>query len=268
VIVLRSRIIPCLLIQKGGLVKTVQFGDPKYVGDPLNAVRIFNEKEADELMVLDIDASRHGRTPNETLIAQLAAECRMPLCYGGGVKTVEQIERLIALGVEKVAVSSAAVDDPELVARTAERVGSQSVVVIIDVKACGLMRRNEIVILNATKRTGLEPIAFARKMEQLGVGEIVLNSVDRDGRMQGYDLDMIAKMRESINVPMTVLGGAGSLEDIRDLVQLYPVIGAAAGSLFVFKGKYRAVLINYPGFSERDALTRGPHQQTAMNNRR
>lgn len=251
---LRPRIIPCLLIQNGGLVKTVQFGDPKYVGDPLNAVRIFNEKEVDELMVLDIDASRFGRAPDENLIAQLAAECRMPLCYGGGVKTVEQIERIIALGVEKVAVSSAAVDNPELVARAAERVGSQSVVVIIDVKASGLMRRNEIVVLNATKRTGWEPVAFARKMEQLGVGEIVLNTVDRDGRMQGYDLDLIAKVRESIKVPMTVLGGAGSLDDIKALVQLHPIIGAAAGSLFVFKGKYRAVLISYPSVGERDAL--------------
>ncbi len=253
---LRPRIIPCLLIQNGGLVKTVQFGNSKYVGDPLNAVRIFNEKEVDELMVIDIDASRLGRPPNEALIAQLAAECRMPLCYGGGVKTVEQVERLIAVGVEKVAVSSAAVEDPELVARTAERVGSQSVVVVIDVKTVGLPSSAEIFTLNATKRTGLEPIKFAQYMEKLGAGEIVLNSVDRDGQMQGYDLDLVARLRESINVPLTVLGGAGSLHHIRDLVQLYPVIGAAAGSLFVFKGKYRAVLINYPSRSERDALTR------------
>jgi cyclase len=254
---LRPRIIPCLLIQNGGLVKTVQFGSPKYVGDPLNAVRIFNEKEVDELMVVDIDASRLGRTPNETLIAQLAAECRMPLCYGGGVKTVEQLERLISLGVEKVAISSAAVDDPELVSRAAERVGNQSVVVVIDAKIGGLLRnKTEVVTLNATKRTKLEPVAFARKMQDLGAGEIIINSVDRDGQMQGYDMELVARLRQSISVPLTVLGGASSLEDIRKLVQSYPVIGAAAGSLFVFKGKYRAVLINYPDRNDRDALAK------------
>lgn len=253
---LRSRIIPCLLIHNGGLVKTVQFGNPKYVGDPLNAVRIFNEKEVDELMVLDIDASRLGRAPNDTLIAQLAAECRMPLCYGGGVKTVDQVERLISLGVEKVAVGSAAVEDPELIARAAERVGSQSVVAVVDVKASGILSRPEVVILNGTERTGLDPVVFARTLQDLGAGEIVLNSVDCDGTMRGYDLDLIEKVRGVVSVPLTVVGGAGSLDDIRRLVERYHVIGAAAGSLFVFKGKYRAVLINYPARTDRDALAR------------
>jgi cyclase len=253
---LRPRIIPCLLIHNGGLVKTTQFGDPKYVGDPLNAVRIFNEKEVDELMVVDIDASRIGRCPDEALVSQLAAECRMPLCYGGGVKTVEQIERLIGLGVEKVAVSSAAVEDPELIRRAASRVGSQSVVAVIDVKAMGLMRRPEVVIINATKRTGLDPVSFASQLVELGAGEIILNSVDRDGRMQGYDLKLVDQIKRAISVPMTVLGGAGSLDDLRQLVTRFPVIGAAAGSLFVFKGKYRAVLINYPAREELEALAR------------
>lgn len=251
---LRPRIIPCLLIQNGGLVKTIQFSEPKYVGDPLNAVRIFNEKEVDELMVVDIDASRLGRPPNETLISQLAAECRMPLCYGGGVKTVEQIERLIALGVEKVALGSAAVDNPELISNAAERVGCQSIVAVIDIKTTGLLRSLEVVTINATQRSGLDPVAFAGRLQDLGVGEIVLNSVDHDGRMQGYNLDLAARIRQAISVPLTILGGAGSLADIRELVERYPVIGAAAGSLFVFKGKYRAVLINYPGRRERDAL--------------
>lgn len=252
---LRARIIPCLLIHNGGLVKTIQFGDPKYVGDPLNAVRIFNEKEVDELMVLDIDASRLRCTPNEALVKQLAAECRMPLCYGGGVKTVDQIERLIALGVEKIAVGSAAVDDPKLITQAAERVGSQSVVAVIDVKTTGLLRRPEVVTYNATQRTGVDPVIFSRKLQDLGAGEIVLNSVDHDGKMQGYNLDLVAHVRKVINIPLMVLGGAGSMEDIRKLIDCYPVIGAAAGSLFVFKGKYRAVLINYPGRDERDALT-------------
>ena len=251
---LRPRIIPCLLIQNGGLVKTVQFGDPKYVGDPLNAVRIFNEKKVDELMVVDIDASRLGIAINEVLIAHLAAECRMPLCYGGGVKSVKQIERLISLGVEKVALSSAAVNDPEIVSRAAERVGSQSVVVVIDIKRTGPSRRPEVVTLNATHRTGLEPLDFACKIQELGVGEIVLNSVDRDGKMKGYDLDLVERMLQIISVPITVLGGAGSLNDIRELVERYSIIGAAAGSLFVFKGKYRAVLINYPDDQERNRM--------------
>ena len=251
---LRPRIIACLLVHKGGLVKTQQFRDPKYVGDPLNAVRIFNEKEVDELMVIDIDASRYGKVPNETLIAQLAAECRMPLCYGGGVKTPEQVERLVSLGVEKVAIASAAIEDPELLTTAAARVGNQSLVVVIDVKAAGLLRRAEVVTYNATKRTGLDPVQFARLVQDAGAGEIVVNSVDRDGMMKGYDLDLIEKVRQEITVPLTALGGAGSLEHVQELVKRHPVIGASAGSLFVFKGKYRAVLINYPSRKERDAL--------------
>ncbi len=254
---LRPRIVPCLLIHQGGLVKTTQFSKPKYVGDPLNAVRIFNEKEVDELMVVDIDASRNGAAPNMQLIEHLAAECRMPLSYGGGVKTVEQIEQLIGLGVEKVALGSAAITDPQLIARAAERVGSQSVVVVLDVRRSGLLKRPEVVILNATKRTGEEPVAFARKMQDLGAGEIVLNSVDRDGMTTGYDLEMVRSVKDAIDVPLTVLGGAGSLDDIAELVQQYPVIGAAAGSLFVFKGKFRAVLINYPDRSQRESLCAG-----------
>ena len=248
---LRPRIIPCLLIHNGGLVKTVRFGEPKYIGDPLNAVRIFNEKEVDELMVVDIDASRHMREPDYKLIANLARECRMPLSYGGGVKTVEQFDRIIGLGVEKVSVSSAAIDDPTLISRAAARVGSQSVVAVIDVKRSGLLRKPEVVTLNATKRSGLEPSSFAAKLQEMGAGEIVLNNVDRDGEMKGYDFDLIDSVRNAISTPLTVLGGAGSLDDIRSLVSRYGIIGAAAGSLFVFKGKYRAVLINYPGLEEK-----------------
>jgi cyclase len=255
---LRPRLIPCLLVHKGGLFKTIRFGDPKYVGDPLNAVRIFNEKEVDELMVMDIDASRLGQPPNVQLITQLAAECRMPLCYGGGIKTVDQAERLISLGVEKIAVSSAAVDDPELVARMADRVGSQSIVGVIDVKVGSSAPGYEVVALNGSKRTGLEPAAFARALQDLGAGEIALNAVDRDGTMLGYDLDLVARVRPAIRVPLTVIGGAGSLDDIQALVQRYPLIGAAAGSLFVFKGKYRAVLISYPDRTKRDALVQTP----------
>lgn len=251
---LRPRVIPCLLVHKGGLVKTIKFRDPKYVGDPINAVRIFNEKEVDELAVFDIDATREGREPDYRLIANLAAECRMPLCYGGGVRTIEQFERIIGSGVEKVALSTAAVETPELITEAASRVGSQSVVVVVDVLKTGLLRNYEVVTCNATRRTGQDPVAFARRMQELGAGEVVVNSVDRDGEMKGYDLELAARIRSAVTVPMTVIGGAGSLEDVGALISRQGIVGAAAGSLFVFKGKYRAVLINYPSRNEKDAL--------------
>lgn len=251
---LRPRLIPCLLVHNGGLVKTVNFGNPKYVGDPINAVRIYNEKEVDELLVIDIDATVNGAEPDYRLISHLASECRMPLCYGGGVHTVAQIEKIISLGVEKVAVSSAAVDNPKLISVAASRVGSQSVVVGIDVKKTGLSRRYEVVTHNGSCRTGLNPVELARQMAELGAGEILINSVDRDGEMKGYDLNLIEHVRQSVDIPLTVLGGAGSLDDLKELINRYGIIGAAAGSLFVFKGKYRAVLINYPNNAEKEAL--------------
>jgi cyclase len=251
---LRPRLIPCLLVHNGGLVKTVNFGTPKYVGDPINAVRIYNEKEVDELVVLDIDATVKGVEPDYQLISHLASECRMPLCYGGGVRTVAQIERIISLGVEKVAISSAAVESPALISGAASRVGSQSVVVVIDVKKTGLLRRYEVVTHNGTNKTGLNPVEFAERMAGLGVGEIVVNSVDRDGEMKGYDLDLVEQIRQAVHLPLTVLGGAGSLGDVKELIKRYNIVGAAAGSLFVFKGKYRAVLINYPNRVEKEEL--------------
>ena len=251
---LYPRIIPCLLVKNQGLVKTVKFTDPKYVGDPINAVKIFNEKEVDELIVLDIDATNEKRSPDYKMIEHLAAECRMPLCYGGGVKTVEQIQRIFGLGVEKIAISSAAVENPMLVAEAAEFVGRQSVVVVIDVKINAKNGKYEVCTHNAQKNTGKCPIAFAQEMERLGCGEIVVNSIDNDGLMKGYDFSLVDQVRMSIGVPLTVLGGAGSLHDLGLLINKYGIIGAAAGSLFVFKGKYRAVLINYPNRAEKRAL--------------
>lgn len=251
---LRPRLIPCLLVHDGGLVKTVNFGKPKYVGDPINAVRIFNEKEVDELVVLDIDATVRGAEPDYQLIARLASECRMPLCYGGGVRSVSQIEKIISLGVEKVAVSSGAVENPTFISDVASRVGSQSVVVVIDVKRVGLLRRYEVVTHNGTRKTGLDPVGFAKRMADLGAGEILVNSVDRDGEMTGYDLNLFEQVRQAVHLPLTILGGAGSLGDIKALINRYGIVGAAAGSLFVFKGKYRAVLINYPNCAEKQGL--------------
>lgn len=245
---LRPRIIPCLLVHKGGLVKTQAFKDHKYVGDPINAVRIFNEKEADELMVLDIDATVNKVEPDFGLIAKLAAECRMPLCYGGGVTSAEQATRIVDMGVEKVAVSAAAVANPNLLTEIAAAVGRQSVVAVLDVrKRSGLFSKGyEVCTHNSKTVHKFDPVEFAKQLQDSGAGEIVINSVDRDGLMIGYDLELAAQFKQALNVPVTVLGGAGSIEHIGALVGKLGVVGAAAGSLFVFKGKYRAVLINYP----------------------
>jgi cyclase len=253
---LRPRIMPCLLIKNGGLVKTVKFSTPKYVGDPLNAVKIFNEKEADELIVLNIDATISGEAPDFKMIEHLAAECRMPLCYGGGVRTVEQAKTIIGLGVEKVALSSAVLENPELVTLISKEVGSQSVVVVLDVKKRLFGTRYEIWTHNATINTKKCPIEFSQEIEKLGVGEIVLNSIDNDGEMKGYDLVLAEKVREVTTVPLSILGGAGSLKDIGNLINHFGIIGAAAGSLFVFKGVYKAVLINYPNPMEKDEFIR------------
>ncbi len=254
---LRPRIIPCLLVHKGGLVKTQQFKAPKYVGDPINAVKIFNEKEADELMVVDIDAAVNKAEPNYGLIAKLAAECRMPLCYGGGITTAQQASRIIDLGVEKVSVSSAAVADPGLLTRMAEAIGRQSVVAVLDVrKKTGLFAKGyELCTHNAKTSHALDPVTFAQQLQQAGAGEIVVNSVDRDGAMKGYDIDLARQMRVALKVPLTVLGGAGSLDHVGELLAACGVIGAAAGSLFVFKGPYRAVLINYPTFQQKEDIS-------------
>ena len=251
---LRPRITPCLLVKDHGLVKTRQFKEPKYVGDPINAVRIFNEKEVDEIMVVDIDASVQQCEPDYTLIKNLAAECRMPLCYGGGVKSVNQVERIIALGVEKVAISSAALEDPQLINSSSKVVGNQSIVVVLDVMRDPKTGKWEIFTHNATRATKRDPVDTAKQMEQLGAGEIILNSINRDGMMNGYDLELVQSVRKSVGVPMTVLGGAGSLKDIQALFASFGILGAAAGSLFVFKGVYRAVLINYPSRADKDGL--------------
>lgn len=251
---MRPRIIPCLLVSDGGLVKTQGFKDPKYVGDPINAVKIFNEKEADELTVLDIDATVEGREPDYQMIAHLALECRMPLCYGGGVRTAEQAKRIIGLGVEKVAISSAAIENPGLISEIAAEVGSQSVVVVLDVKKSLFARDFEVYTHNGKRNTKRSLTDLAREVEARGAGELVINSIERDGMMEGYDLDLAKRMRETTHLPVTILGGAGSLDDIGALIQRCGIIGASAGSLFVFKGVYRAVLINYPTPQQRDEL--------------
>ncbi|HCN50166.1 AglZ/HisF2 family acetamidino modification protein [Chryseobacterium arthrosphaerae] len=250
---LRPRIIPSLLIQDNGLVKTVNFKTPKYVGDPINAVRIFNEKEVDELAIFDIDATAKGLEPNYSLIERIANQSRMPLCYGGGVKTVEQAQRIFGLGIEKIALSSAVLQNPQLITEIAERVGSQSVIVVLDVKK-KLFGGYEVYTHNGKKSTGINPFKFVEEAQRLGAGEIVINSIDQDGVMKGYDMGLIDKIREKISLPLTVLGGAGSLNDVKQVIDKHGIIGVAAGSLFVFKGVYKAVLINYPTFEEKEKL--------------
>ena len=250
---LRPRIIPSLLIHDNGLVKTVNFKNPKYVGDPINAVKIFNEKEVDELCVFDIDATANANEPNYSLIERLANQSMMPLCYGGGVKTVEQAQKIFGLGVEKIALSSSVLKNPDLITKISDRVGSQSVIVVLDVKK-KFLGGYEVYINNGKKATGIDPIKFVKQAQQFGAGEIVINSIDRDGVMKGYDMDLIKKVRGKISLPMTVLGGAGSLDDIERVVNKHGVIGVAAGSLFVFKGPYKAVLINYPNSEEKNKL--------------
>lgn len=242
---LRSRIIPFLLVQDSGLVKTVKFREPKYVGDPINAVKIFNEKEVDELVVLDIDASTHGREPDYKLIKNLAVECRMPFCYGGGIRSAEQAARIISLGVEKIALSSGAIERPELIQEISAMVGSQSVAVVLDIKKHGILQKYTMFTHNGKNKVKPEPIEFAKRAEALGAGEIIVNSISNDGTMKGYDFELARRIRDVVTVPISIVGGAGSVDDFSNLINENGVIGAGAGSFFVFKGQYRAVLISY-----------------------
>lgn len=250
---LRPRIIPSLLLQDNGLVKTVNFKNPKYVGDPINAVKIFNEKEVDELAIFDIDATVKNLEPNYSLIERIASQSRMPICYGGGVKTVEQAQRIFGLGIEKIALSSAVLGNPELISEIADKVGAQSVIVVLDVKK-KLLGGYEVFTHNGKKATGINPVEFVETAQNLGAGEIVINSVDQDGVMKGYDMKLIDRIRSKTSLPLTVLGGAGNLGHIKEVIDTHGIIGVAAGSLFVFKGVYKAVLINYPSKNEKENL--------------
>lgn len=243
---LRSRITPCLLVHKKGLVKTVEFKEPKYVGDPLNAVKIFNEKEVDELIILDIDATIEGRGPDFNFIKNIAIESRMPLCYGGGITTVEQAKKIISLGVEKIALSSAAIENPQLLVEIGNAVGVQSLVVVLDVKKKGLFKNYEVFTHNGKRHVDKKLTDIVSMLNNIGVGEIVINSIDEDGKMNGYDFKLFEFVRELTSCPLTILGGASSLENIKEAILKFKPLGVAAGSIFVFKGKYKAVLINYP----------------------
>lgn len=246
---LRTRVMPCLLLRGHGLVKTRRFKDPVYVGDPVNAVRIFSEKEVDELVLLDIDASREQRDPNYRLVAEIAGECFMPVAYGGGIRTLEQVRRLIRSGVEKVVINSAACVSTDLIRAVADVFGSQAVVGAVDVRKSRLGGWR-VLARSATVDTGLALDAHVQALVQAGAGELLVNNVDRDGCMTGFDLDLIRRVTRAVNVPVIACGGAGSVDHLRQAVRDAGASAVAAGSLFVFHGKHRAVLINYPSAAE------------------
>jgi cyclase len=251
---LQTRAIPCLLLKGQGFVKTVQFRNPKYVGDPINIVRLFNDKEADELIVLDISATVEQRPPQFEYLAQLAGECFMPLCYGGGIRSVEDARRLLSIGIEKVAINTAAVEDPALIARLADSFGSQAIVGSIDAKKdwTGKLRA---YTRSGQKKTRWSPEALAADLEKQGAGEILLMAVERDGTMKGYDLDLIRTVSSSVGVPVIASGGAGTTRHLAEAVDA-GASAAAAGAMFVYVGPHRAVLVNYPTTAELKAIFR------------
>ncbi|MFN5995388.1 MAG: AglZ/HisF2 family acetamidino modification protein [Betaproteobacteria bacterium] len=242
---LQTRVIPCLLLQGEGLVKTTRFKAPTYVGDPINAIRIFNDKEVDELIFLDITASREGRGPAFQAIRDFASECFMPVGYGGGIRSLEDARQVLSMGIEKIILNTMALRRPELVSEIAREFGSQAVVVSIDAKK-KLLGGYEVIGAGGTAKTGLAPAVHAQRMVDLGAGEIFLNAIDRDGTLQGYDLALVRIVAGAVSVPVIACGGAGSLAHFAEAVTEGHASAVAAGSMFVFHGKHRAVLISYP----------------------
>lgn len=242
---MKIRVIPALLLKNSGLVKTIRFKDPTYVGDPINAVKIFNDKEVDELLFIDIEATKAKRTPNFELVSRISREAFMPFGYGGGIRNLEDMNKLLRLGVEKVSINAYAIENPDFIKKAAQNVGSQSVVASIDVKQDSSGKHWVFDYRNGTT-TELDPVAFAILMEKNGAGEILLNSVDKDGTFAGYDISIVRKVSRSVSIPVIALGGAGKIQDFVEAVKVGGVSAVAAGSFFVFHGPHRAVLITYP----------------------
>ena len=251
---LNSRVIPCLLLQNEGLIKTLKFAKPKYIGDPINAIRIFNDKEVDELIVLDIDASKDERDPNFTLIEKFASECFVPLCYGGGIRSVQQAQQLFALGIEKICLQTAALDDPKIITEIANRFGRQSVVASVDIKK-NLLGEHQIYRSVDGKKVKQPWLQCLQQLVNAGAGEVIVNSVDRDGTMAGMDLELIREAASAVTVPLIAMGGAGSLSDMKSAINA-GASAVSAGAFFVFQGPHRAVLITYPDYRELENLLR------------
>lgn len=259
---LRPRVIPVLLLKGAGLYKTVRFREPAYVGDPLNTVRIFNDKEVDEICLLDIGTRFGQKAPQLERIRELAAETFMPISYGGGIVSVDQVKAILKSGVEKVVLNTLAFDNPEEIRRIVAYAGSSSVVVSLDVRH-NWLRRQEVMIGGGARSTRLSPVEAARSAESLGAGEILLTSIERDGTRQGYDLEMVSEVARAVSVPVVACGGAGGLDDLRAVLEA-GASAAAAGSMFVYQGRHRAVLISYPSSAEVEGLPTGlsaPHHK-------
>lgn len=249
---MRVRVMPCLLLRQSKLVKTVKFKNPDYIGDPVNAVKIYNDKEVDELIFLDITATVDKKAPPFKTISEIATECFMPYTYGGGIKSLDDMRKIFNMGVEKIAINSYAVENPEFVRQAAKEFGNQSVVASIDAKR-KLGGKYEVFTMSGTKGTGLDPVSHAKKMEEMGAGEILLTSIDRDGTWEGYDLDLIKMVAEAVSVPLIACGGAGNIQDFRKAVDA-GASACAAGSMVVYQAKNRGVLINFPRQSELRAV--------------
>jgi len=240
-----KRLIPCLTVKNRGLVKTTRFKNPRYIGDPINAVRIFNDKEVDELILVDIAATRLGADPDLSLASEIAGEAFMPVCYGGGIKSLQQIESILRVGVEKVLINSAAATDSGLIKSAAKEFGSSTIVGGFDVKH-SWFKQIKVAIRSGTVKTRYLALDYARRLEDLGCGELFVNSIDRDGTYSGYDCQLLGDVASAVKIPVIGCGGAGGLDHVRELFTHTNVGAAAAGSMFVYYGPGRGVLINYP----------------------
>jgi len=250
---LQTRVMPCLLVKNERLVKTVKFKSPSYIGDPINAIKIYNEKEVDELILLDITATIEQKPPSFTLVSEVTNECFMPLCYGGGIRTIDGIRKILSLGVEKVAVNSYAVENPIFIREASKEFGSQSIVVSVDVKKT-LLEKYLVYTHGGRKATNLNPVDFTRQMQAMGAGEILLNSIDRDGTWEGYDLDLIRRVTQMVTIPVIACGGAGNVGDFGEAVKKAGASAVAAGSMVVYQGKGLGVLINFPRRDELEKI--------------
>ena len=250
---LATRLMPCLLMSNGALVKTVRFKNPSYIGDPVNAVRIFNDKEVDELLLLDIEATTHKRGIDYETLKKVVSECFMPICYGGGFSSLEDMRKLFTLGVEKISLGAAAFETPDLIRQASSEFGNQAIVVTLDVKKT-LLGSYTVRTHQGSKDRRKSPTDAARYMEDLGAGEILLYSIDRDGTWSGFDLKLIRDVTNAVSIPIVVSGGAGSFQDIRIAVQKAGASAVAIGSMAVFQGKDLGVLIKFPNRKDQDAI--------------
>ena len=251
-----KRVIPCLLLKNGALVKTVCFKNEKYIGDPINTVRIYNQKEVDELIFLDITATANGNKPPFKLIQHISQECFMPFSYGGGIRSLDDVKKLFSLGVEKVAINSMAMEDYNFITQISQIYGVQSIIVSMDVKK-DLWGKYKIYIKNGKRKTKLTPVQHAKIAEEHGAGEILLTSIERDGMMQGYDISLVKEVANSVSIPVVACGGAGCVEDFEKVISQGNASAVAAGSLFVYQNANKAVLVNFPNRDKLKSVIEG-----------